>query len=185
MEIEPIVSSLKEACDWVDGKKLKPGEGISCEVKFVDWGRKIYSPIFAFLWKTNVTGLLTMFPDRDLWLENVADKLKVSTSWVVEFQNACLYPSGTRTILTYSGTVPENRADKMTLAISKREDQVVFDKSALEASKYFTQKYLNRTAFKMDLSPTKPTSDYADYEQDRINKIGFEIVSMHRYNSFK
>lgn len=147
MNIESVKQKLEDACNWVASKdtkniKIDPG------VKWVEWSKKRFSPAYCVIYKSKVTGLNFVPPEYNTWHQIVANELGVTVSWVYDFINCCMNPTGNKTTLHFSGDISSFLEEDLELYIGFNTQKVYFNDSAFEVAKFISEKYPSQFKFK-------------------------------------
>jgi hypothetical protein len=83
MTVEDRITIIDSCCNTVREKlEKKSGVGVTSFVKYVDWGKKQYSPLFCVLWCSTLASQIDQtnwnIPEDHLWVYFIANEINLS-----------------------------------------------------------------------------------------------------------
>lgn len=109
MNLELIREQLFTASTFIVGKSNKTTIlTVSCGVRYVDWEKKIFSPVFCALWKRLANGALSFIPPSSANLAaEAAITLNCAPSEIHQLVESCYWNSGSSIHHKIELTIPD------------------------------------------------------------------------------
>lgn len=168
MKLDRII----EACEWVVAKKPTYNDrylahqkgGVTIEVKWVDWERKLFNPMFACMWKHYAdtrNSLNLKFNELRNWYTEIGEYLNVPAGMVENFHLYHLQPNKSITESSRSETALKLRElyPRVTeiipgYCIGSHLMLRFFGKDATEEQREMAEKWLKNNLDKARENPT-------------------------------